>query len=58
MHEGEQGYDSGGKVVRPRKNQTEQKHMEKKINGLINIVDFFNLIRLLNYEIGNNYIFE
>ena len=25
-----------------------------KINGLINIVDLFNLIRLLNYEIWNN----
>jgi len=23
----------------------------RKINGLINIVDLFNLIRLLNYEI-------
>ena len=27
-----------------------------KINGLINIVDLFNLIRILNYEIWNNYI--
>jgi len=27
----------------------------RKINGLINIVDLFNLIRLLNYEIENNY---
>jgi len=27
----------------------------EKINGLINIVDLFNLIRLLNYEVGNNY---
>jgi len=26
-----------------------------KINDLIKIVDFFNLIRLLNYEIWNNY---
>ena len=26
-----------------------------KINGLINILDLFNLIRLLNYEIWNNY---
>jgi len=26
-----------------------------KINGLINIVDLFNLISLLNYEIWNNY---
>jgi len=23
----------------------------RKINGLVNIVDLFNLIRLLNYEI-------
>jgi len=28
----------------------------EKINGLINIVDLFNLIRLLNYEILNNYL--
>jgi len=27
----------------------------EKINGLINIFDLFNLIRLLNYEIRNNY---
>jgi len=27
----------------------------KKLNGLINIFDLFNLIRLLNYEIWNNY---
>jgi len=27
----------------------------EKINDLINIVDLFNLIRLLNYEIWNNY---
>jgi len=26
-----------------------------KINGLINIIDLFNLIRLLNYKIWNNY---
>jgi len=31
-----------------------KKYMEK-INGVINIVDLFNLIRLLNYEIWNNY---
>jgi len=29
----------------------------KKINDLINIVDLFNLIRLLNYEIENNYYY-
>ena len=27
----------------------------EKINSLINIVDLFNLIRFLNYEVGNNY---
>jgi len=26
-----------------------------EINGMINIIDLFNLIRLLNYEIWNNY---
>ena len=37
-------------IVTPEKNLTKGKHMGK-INGLINIVDLFNLIRLLNYEI-------
>jgi len=41
-------------IVTPEKNLTKGKHMGK-INGLINIVDLFNLIRLLNYEIWNNY---
>ena len=33
-------------IVRSRK---------KNVNGLLNIINLFNLIRLLNYEIGNNY---
>jgi len=37
-------------TVRPGKIRIKGKHMYK-INGLINIVDLFYLIRLLNYEI-------
>jgi len=33
-------------IIRPEK---------KNVNGLLNIMNLFNLIRLLNYEIGNNY---